>query len=226
MTEIAGLKNVGLTAPAGAGGGADGPGGGVACVSGCGVGVGVGVSCAVAAPAAVSQMAQRGMANRLFRWPPCSFRGRNEDASARAPGNGYESAGGERPERSRPARRDRRNGAAQRIGGAHGMDARTTSASGQRSIEPPETQAMHPCAAAGTGSMAAISGPAKRPDAPGGSGWRPNEAAIERHRAAPSATRARRECFVRRSITFAKSERRILFPLGPGRAVQLNRMPP
>ena len=65
MTAMAGLKNVGFTAPAvdgagvGAGAGASGSGG-------TGVGVGVGVSCATAA-AAASQAAQREMRNRLFR---------------------------------------------------------------------------------------------------------------------------------------------------------------
>jgi hypothetical protein len=84
--------------------------------------------------------------------------------------------------------------------------------------------AMHPCAVAGAVAFAEISGPASRRGTPAGSGWSPNDAAIERQTAAPSAMRARRERFVLRSIMFAKPAVGILFLSGPGGAAHLHRM--
>jgi len=128
--------------------------------------------------------------------------------------NGYANVGGERPERSRPGRRERSRGAVETTAGTHWVAERTTGAPGQRATVPPYMQATQPCAAEGAEGLATSSTPESRPAALAGSGWRPNDAATERHSAAPSAIRASRECFVRRSIMFGKPGKGILFPLG------------
>ena len=88
----------------------------------------------------------------------------------RGPRNGYASAGGERPERSRPGRRESSRGTVEATAGTQGVAERTTGAPGQRTTLPPDMQAMQPCAAEGAEGFATSSTPERRPGAAAGSG--------------------------------------------------------